>query len=112
MRFAAILLLFLVAGCGENDRARSEKLRQEAIAREVEAKVMARTSPAKGDEAVSPLRVIVYGFTAAGGLLLLHLLGAPRMRTGDDPLPHPEDRSQRSGGRVLDLNRHENPPRH
>ena len=112
MRFAAIFLLLFVAGCGEDERARSEKLRQEAIAREVEAKVMARTSPAKGDEAISPVRVVVYGFTAAGGLLLLHLLGAPGTRTDDGSSLHPEDRSQRSGGRVLDLNRHENPPRH
>jgi hypothetical protein len=106
-----LTLLLLLAGC-EDDKAKAERLRQQAIDREVEARVMARTSRDDSPDRISPLRVAVYGVTAVGGLLVLHLLGTTPASTGEARSIHQEDRPPRSGGRVLDLSHHESPPRH
>jgi hypothetical protein len=104
----AILLipLLMLSACVEGDeKARAEKARQQAIEREVEARVAARVNESP-EERLSVVRIAVYGSLAAGGLVALHVLGAPRPGEPSGTLP------PRSGGRVLDLPRHENPPSH
>ena len=110
MKAVLLTLLLLLAGC-EDDKAKAEKLRQQAIEREVEARVQARVSHGDADDRISPIRVAVYGVTAVGGLLVLHLLGTPRSPNREGPSTYQGDRPPRSGGRVLDLSHHESPPR-
>ncbi len=107
----AVLLfpLLLLFGCVD-EKTRAEKARQQALEREVQARVEARTAASSLDS-VSTLRVIVYGVTSVGGIVVLYVLGSSRPMIGDVVPTHPEDRSLRSGGRVLDLPHHENPPR-
>ncbi len=99
-----LLLTLLLAGCQEGKKDRDERVRKEAAERELLARVEARITKSPED-GLSVARIAVYGSLAAGGLLALHVLGAPR--PGDSTVtPAP-----RNGGRVFDLPPHENPPR-
>lgn len=102
MKAILLFTLLLLFGC-EDEKSKAEKAHQQAVEREVEARVSARTSTRAAEDSISLVRVIVYGVTAAGGVLLLHFLGAPRVNAGDRQPSHPEDRPPRSGGRVLDV---------
>lgn len=104
----AILLfpLLVLSACVKGDeKARAEKARQQAIEREVEARVAARVKESP-EGRLSVVRIAVYGSLAAGGLVALHVLGAPRPGEPSGTLP------PRSGGRVLDVPpNYENPSR-
>ena len=99
----SLLLGLLLAGCEDGKQAREEVARKEAAEREAVAQAYSRitTAPEGG---LSVARIAIYGSLTAAGLLALHVLGTPRPsdQTGTPP--------PRSGGRVLDLPDHENPP--
>jgi len=98
-----VFTLLLLFGCEEGDeKARAEKARQQAIEREVEARVAARVKESP-EGRLSVVRIAVYGSLAAGGLVALHVLGAPRPGESTGTLP------PRNGGRVLDLPSPHNP---
>lgn len=107
-RVKATLLfpLLVLSACVEGDeKARAEKARQQAIEREVEARLAARVNESP-EGRLSVVRIAVYGSLATGGLVALHVLGAPRPGEPSGTLP------PRSGGRVLDVPpNYENPSR-